>query len=236
MVCARAWEAGLVGCMTIGTGPGDAREARELARADPTRLRCAAGIDPFSAHAAGDGFADELAALRALLSEGGFAAVGEIGLDYHHDVGPPGIQAARLHVQLALAVELDLPVVLHVREAHADLAAILGEHSRCRGVVHSFTGTPADADAYLGLGWHLAFNGILTYRREGPLAEAARMCPAERLLVETDSPYLAPVPHRGRRCEPAWVAHTLVHLAGLRQEDATSLAQITTSNAVTLFG
>lgn len=235
-MCARAWEAGLVGCMTIGTGVADARAARDLTRADPRRLRCAAGIDPFSAHAAGDGFADELAGLRALLAEGGFAAVGEIGLDYHHDVGVPGVQAARLHVQLALAAELDLPVVLHVRDAHADLAGILREHPRCRGVVHSFTGTPADAEAYLDLGWHLAFNGILTYRRDGSLREAARLCPADRLLVETDSPYLAPVPHRGRRCEPALVAHTLMHLAGLREADAASLAEITTGNAVTLFG
>jgi TatD DNase family protein len=222
--------------MTIGTGVADAREAREIARSDPGRIRCAAGIDPFSAHQAGDRFQEELAGLRALVLEGGFAAVGEIGLDYHHDVGPPAVQAERLHVQLQLAADLGLPVVLHVREAHADLAAILREHPRCRGVVHSFTGTPVDAEAYLGLGWHLAFNGILTYRREGPLEEAARLCPADRLLVETDSPYLAPVPHRGRRCEPALVVHTLAHLAVLRGEDAASLADATTANAVALFG
>ncbi|HEX5041461.1 MAG TPA: TatD family hydrolase [Candidatus Polarisedimenticolaceae bacterium] len=235
-VCARAWEGGLVGCMTIGTGVADAREAREIARSDPERIRCAAGIDPFSAHQAGDRFQDELAGLRALLLEGGFAALGEIGLDYHHDVGPPPVQASRLHVQLELAADVGLPVVLHVREAHADLAGILREHPRCRGVVHSFTGTPAEAEAYLALGWHLAFNGILTYRREGPLAEAARLCPPDRLLVETDSPYLAPVPHRGRRCEPALVAHTLAHLAVLRGEEATALADVTTGNALTLFG
>lgn len=233
-VCARAWEAGLVGCMTIGTGVADARQARALARENP-RVRAAAGIDPFSAHAAGDGFAHELAELRALLLEGGYAAVGEIGLDYHHDLDPRPVQAARLAAQLALAAELDLPVVLHVREAHADLIAILREHPACRGVVHSFTGTPADAAAYLALGWHLAFNGILTYRRLGPLGDAARLCPGERLLVETDSPYLAPVPHRGRRCEPAFVLHTLTHLAELRGEEAALLAHVTTENALALF-
>lgn len=234
-VCTRAWEAGLVGCMTIGTGVADAREARALAGSDPGRLRCAAGIDPFSAHAAGDRFPDELEAMGALLREGGFAAVGEIGLDYHHALDPAPVQAERLHPQLVLAAELDLPVVLHVRDAHADLAAILREHPACRGVVHSFTGTAAEAETYLGLGWHLAFNGILTYRREGPLADAARACPVERLLLETDSPYLAPVPLRGRRCEPAMVAHTLRHLAGLRGEDAVFLAEATTANAWALL-
>jgi TatD DNase family protein len=131
--------------------------------------------------------------------------------------------------------ELPDRVVLHVREAHGDLAAILGGHRRCRGVVHSFTGTPAEAEAYLELGWHLAFNGILTYRRQGPLADAARLCPRPRLLVETDSPYLAPVPHRGRRCEPALVVHTLGHLASLRGEEEALLARETTENARRLF-
>ena len=115
------------------------------------------------------------------------------------------------------------------------LAAILGGHRACRGVVHSFTGTPDEAEAYLALGWHLAFNGILTYRREGPLADAARLCPPDRLLVETDSPYLAPVPHRGRRCEPALVVHTVAHLAHLRGEDDDVVARRTTENALRLF-
>lgn len=235
-VCERAWAAGLSGCMTIGTGVEDARAARGLAAAFPGRVRCSGGLDPFSAHAAGGAFEDELASLRALLREGGFSAVGEIGLDYHHDLDPRPIQAERLERQLALAAEVDLPVVLHVRDAHADLLAVLAGHPGCRGVVHSFTGTPAEAEAYLSLGWHLAFNGILTYRREGPLAEAARLTPAERLLVETDSPYLAPVPLRGRRCEPAYVVHTLARLAELRGEPVDGLAAATTENALRLFG
>lgn len=234
-VCARAWEAGLVGCVTIGTGVPDARAAREIARNSQGRVRCAAGIDPFSAHAVGEAFAEHLAALRSLLGEGGFCAVGEIGLDYHHDLDPRPVQAVRLEAQLDLAAELDLPVVLHVREAHPDLVAILRGHRACRGVVHSFTGAPEEAEAYLELGWHLAFNGILTYRREGPLADAARLCPADRLLVETDSPYLAPVPHRGRRCEPALVVHTVAHLAHLRGEEEGLLARWTTENALRLF-
>jgi TatD DNase family protein len=235
-VCERAWAAGILGCVTIGTGVEDAREARALSRRFPGRVRCSAGLDPFSAHAAGEAFDDRLAELATLLREGGFCAVGEIGLDYHYDLDARSVQADRLERQLALAVECDLPVVLHVREAHADLAAILAGHRRCRGVVHSFTGAPSEAEAYLNLGWHLAFNGILTYRRHGPLAEAARLVPPQRLLLETDSPYLAPVPMRGRRCEPAFVAHTLSHLAGLRGEDERLLAAVTTANALRLFG
>jgi TatD DNase family protein len=222
--------------MTIGTGVADAREARALAQRFPGFIRCSGGLDPFTAHAAGEGFAAQVAELRALLQEGGFQAVGEIGLDYHHDLDPAPVQAQRLETQLELAAEIDLPVVLHVRDAHADLIGILRGHPGCRGVVHSFTGTPADAEGYLALGWHLAFNGILTYRREGPLADAARLCPGERLLVETDSPYLAPVPHRGRRCEPALVVHTLDHLAGLRGEEPAALGERTTANALRLFG
>lgn len=235
-VCERAWAAGLAGCMTIGTGVEDARAARALAGAFPGRVWCSAGLDPFSAHAAGSAFEDELLALRSLLREGGFAAVGEIGLDYHHDLDPRPLQADRLERQLVLAAELDLPVVLHVRDAHADLLAVLAGHPRCRGVVHSFTGTPAEAESYLALGWHLAFNGILTYRRKGPLAEAARRTPSERLLVETDSPYLAPVPLRGRRCEPAHVVHTLARLAELRGDSVEGLAATTTQNALRLLG
>jgi TatD DNase family protein len=235
-LCARAFEAGLAGCMTIGTGVEDARLARELSRAHPGRVLCSAGLDPFSAHAAGDGFDDALEALRALLREGGFAAVGEIGLDYHYDLDPRPLQAERLERQLELASEMDLPVVLHVRDAHADLLALLAGHPACRGVVHSFTGTPAEAESYLRLGWHLAFNGILTYAREGTLQEAARQVPLDRLLLETDSPYLAPVPLRGRRCEPAHVMHTLRRLAALRDDTEASLAAATTANALRLFG
>jgi TatD DNase family protein len=233
--CARAWDAGVVACLTIGTGVDDAEAARRLSRRSDGRVLCSAGLDPFSSHAAGEGFEDALAALEALLREGGFCAVGEIGLDYHHDLDPRPVQARRLERQLALAAELDLPVVLHVRDAHADLAAILAAHPRCRGVVHSFTGTPDDARAYLRLGWHLAFNGILTYRSGGPLEEAARLVPPDRLLVETDSPYLAPVPMRGRRCEPSFVVHTLAHLARVRGDEPAALAAATTAGARRLF-
>ena len=131
---------------------------------------------------------------------------------------------------------MQLPVVIHVREAHDDMATILTAHPDCHGVIHSFTAGPREADAYLTLGWHLAFNGVLTFPRAEEVREAAKVCPAERLLVETDAPYLAPVPHRGRRCEPAFVAHTLARLAEVRGEVPERLDSVTTANARQLFG
>ncbi|MCP3980557.1 MAG: TatD family hydrolase [bacterium] len=231
----RAREAGLVGCVTIGTGVPDARACLELAAGTAGFVRCSAGIDPFSAHDLGAGFDDACAELRELLRGGGFCAVGEIGLDYHYDLDPRSVQAERLEVQLALAQELDLPVVIHVREAHDDMARVLAAHPRCRGVIHSFTAGCAEAERYLELGWYLAFNGVATFNSGESVRRAAKITPADRLLVETDSPYLAPVPHRGKRCEPAYVVRTLEQLADVRGEPAGLLGRITTENAHRLF-
>jgi TatD DNase family protein len=127
-------------------------------------------------------------------------------------------------------------VVIHVREAHDDMTALLTEHPRNHGVIHSFTAGPTEAERYLALGWHLGFNGVVTFKNAPEVREAARLAPLERILVETDSPYLAPVPHRGKRCEPAHVADTLACLASARGCDAAELAAITTQNAERLFG
>jgi TatD DNase family protein len=235
-VVARARAAGLTACITIGTGVEDAERALELARRHPGFVHAAAGLDPFTAHAAGERFAEELERLGALLRAGGFRALGEIGLDYHYELDPPPVQAERLERQLELAAVLGLPVVIHVREAHADMAALLARHSAARGVIHSFTAGPAEAERYLDLGWHLAFNGVLTYRSADDVREAARLVPAERLLLETDSPYLAPAPVRGRTCEPAFVAHVRDRLAELRGEPPALVAERTTANARRLFG
>jgi TatD DNase family protein len=234
-VIARAREAGLERCVTIGTGVEDAARALDLARRQRGFLACTAGLDPFSAHAAGNAFDDHLARLAELLRSGEFAAVGEVGLDYHYDLDPRPVQAERLRRQLELARELDLPVVIHVREAHDDLAALLREHAGNRGVIHSFTAGPREAEPYLELGWHLAFNGVVTFRNAEAVREAARLCPADRLLFETDAPYLAPAPHRGARCEPAHVAATLRRVAELRGENAEALARASSANARALF-
>ena len=232
----RARDTGLAACISIGTGLDDARAVLELSRRHAGFVSCTAGIDPFSAHDAGERFDDALADLASLIAEGGFVAVGEIGLDYHYDLDPRPLQAERFEQQLDIASRLRLPVVVHVREAHDDMAAILAAHPDCGGVIHSFTAGPKEADAYLTLGWYLAFNGVLTFPRAETVREAAKICPADRLLIETDAPYLAPVPRRGRRCEPAFAAYTLARLAEVREETREQVIAATTANARRLFG
>jgi len=234
-VIARARAAGLTAAVTIGTGPDDARAAREVARRHPGFVHATAGLDPFSSHRAGEAWDDAFAELAALLGEGGFVAVGEIGLDYRYDLDPRPVQRARLARQVDLAVALDLPVVIHVREAHDDMAAVLAEHPRARGVIHSFTAGPAEAERYLALGWSLAFNGVATFPNAPEVRAAACATPADRIVVETDAPYLAPVPHRGTRCEPAHVAATLARVAEVRGQDPQALEAVADANARRLF-
>ena len=234
-VVARGHEEGLAACITIGTGVDDGHAARDIAAQHPGRVFCTAGIDPFSAHDAGEAFDEQFDQMRLLLSSGDFVGWGEIGLDYHYDLDPRQVQCQRLGHQLAAAKELGLPVVIHVRDAHADMAAVLAEHPSVGGVIHSFTGGPAEAEAYLDLGWHIAFNGITTFRNAELIRQAAAIVPDDRLLVETDSPYLAPAPYRGKRCEPHYVAHTLERLAQIRDSGAEQLSEITAANARRLF-
>lgn len=234
-VVTRAVAAGVSTCVTIGTGVPDALRARELAGRHPGVVFATAGLDPFSSHAAGAAFEDAFEQLATLLAGGGFVAIGEIGLDYHYDLDPRPVQAERFERQLDLAARLHLPVVIHVREAHGDMAAILRSHPGSTGVIHSFTGGPEDAARYLAIGWYLAFNGVVTFKNADDVRAAARTVPTDRIVVETDSPYLAPEPHRGARCEPAFVASTLATLAAVRGESAPALAAATTENARRLF-
>jgi len=232
---ARALAAGVTACVTIGTGTDDGIRARELALRHAGVVFATVGLDPFSSHAAGAAFDAVFEALVELIEGGGFRAVGEIGLDYHYDLDPRKVQAERFERQLELAARLDLPVVIHVREAHDDMAAILKSHPRNRGVIHSFTGKSEDAERYLAIGWHLAFNGVITFKNADDVRAAARLVPIDRILIETDSPYLAPSPKRGARCEPAFVAHTLQALAAVRGEDVSVLEAATAANACGLF-
>jgi TatD DNase family protein len=227
--------AGVERCITIGTGVEDSGRALELSQGSNGYVCCTAGLDPFSAHRVADGFDESFEQLSLLLRGGGFCAVGEIGLDYHYDLDPRAVQRDRLERQLVLAEDLDLPVVIHVREAHEDMAEVLADHPGSRGVIHSFTAGPAEAERYLDLGWYLAFNGVLTFKNADAVREAAQRVPEERLLVETDSPYLSPAPLRGRRCEPAYVAHTIEALARLRDVSPANAARITAENARRLF-
>jgi TatD DNase family protein len=231
----RAKDAGLGRVVTIGTGIADARRCLEIAARHPGYVHCAAGLDPFNVHEAGADFDLRFAELEELLGSGAFRALGEIGLEYHHQLDDHPRQIACFERQLDLAARLDLPVVIHSRDAHPDMLEVLGRHRANRGVIHSFTGTREDARAFLDLGWHLSFNGMLTFKANDELRAAAALVPNDRLLVETDSPYLAPVPLRGQRCEPAFVTHTLRLLAEVRGQRAEDLAAWTTRTAELLF-
>jgi TatD DNase family protein len=222
-VLERARAAG-VGRVTVpALGPDVAELARTLAfAADTPGITVIAGIHPHNAAKATPEFLDAVvAAVRDPL----LVAIGEIGLDFHYDFSPRDTQAAVFADQLDRARAAGLPVVLHVREAHAETLELLREHPALPGsVVHCFTGDAATAARYLDLGFYVSFSGIVTFPKAVEVREAARFVPADRLLVETDAPYLAPRAHRGRTCEPAHVRETLLELAALRGEDPVALA------------
>ncbi len=167
---------------------------------------------------------------------GGAVAVGECGLDYHYDHAPRDVQRRVLTAHLALAAELARPIVLHTREAEEDTMAMLADARRAGvvGVLHCFTGSHALADAGLDAGWYISFSGVVTFRKWDDEALLRRI-PADRLLVESDAPYLAPVPHRGKRNESAFVALTLARLAEARHTDPRALGRVTIENTCRLF-
>jgi TatD DNase family protein len=180
-------------------------------------VRCATAIHPHRA-AAYAGRAHEAAALvERAADELGAIVLGEMGLDYHYDFAPAPVQREVFAAQVELAVRRNLPVAIHTREAFEDTHAILREagQGRVRGVMHCFTGTRDEAIRALDLGFYLSIPGIVTFPRAGELREVVRALPADRLLVETDAPYLAPVPHRGKRNEPAFLPRTVVAVAEL---------------------
>ncbi|MFN0085281.1 MAG: TatD family hydrolase [Blastocatellia bacterium] len=169
-------------------------------------------------------------------------AWGEIGLDYHYDNSPRETQRRVFRRQLELALQRRLPAIIHTREADDDTIAILREGWADRdgaeigGIIHCFTGTQSLADAALGMGFHISFSGVVTFKAAEDLREVARSVPLDRLLVETDCPYLAPIPYRGKRNEPAYVVETAKRLAELRGISLDELARVTTGNFKRLFG
>ena len=228
---ARCREAGVEAVITVGTGPEDNALAAALARVHPM-VYAAVGVHP---HAAEQATPEALAEVERLAAEPRVVALGEMGLDYHYDNAPREVQRAAFARQLELAGRLDLPAVVHAREADDDVRAALREAgSGVRGVLHCFSSGAALLEEALELGWYASFSGMVTFSRYADV-ELLRRVPADRLLVETDSPYLAPVPNRGKRNEPAWVATVARRAAELRGEDANELAARTTENARRLF-
>jgi TatD DNase family protein len=226
----RAASAGVTRIVTVGTGIDSCRAALALAL-DHDGVHAALGIDP---HQAGSAEAGRLDELRELLAEPGAVAVGECGLDYHHGAERKAEQRELFEAQLALAAELGLPVVVHTRAANDDTDALLRPHDGTV-VMHCFSEPGLLAPA-LERGWYLSFAGNVTYPRADDLRTAAARVPDERLLAETDSPYLAPQPLRGRPNEPAHVVHTVAALAALRGISPDELAAQLDANASAAFG
>lgn len=226
---AGAAAAGVERMVTVGCDVGESGYYQELAAAHPGVVWSTAGVHPHDAKDGIDG-------LEALLGRPGVVAVGECGLDYHYDRSPRDVQRAVFAAQIALAHAHDLALVIHTREAWDDTFDVLAaEGVPERTVFHCFSGGPEEARRCLDLGAHLSFSGIVSFPSADDLRAAAALCPADRLLVETDSPYLAPVPYRGKRNQPAWVVRVGEVVAEARGEPPAAVAEATWSTAERVY-
>jgi len=236
-VLARAREAGVKGIVTVGCDLDDSRRALETAVEHD--LLATIGIHPHEASTAPADIAAAFDTLRAQAPER-VVGVGETGLDYYYDHSPHDAQARVLRAQLDYARERALPVVFHQRDAYDDFVAILRERwdrSVQRGVIHCFTGNAAQAQTFVGeFGMRLGIGGVVTFKTAEPLREAVRAVGLDALVLETDCPYLAPIPHRGKRNEPAFVADTAAVVARVLDRTLADVEAITTRNAHALFG
>jgi len=234
-VLERAAAAGITRIVTIATTAASSAECVRLA-AHHSLLRATVGIQPNNVAQAAEGDWDEVA---RLVTQPGVVGIGETGLDRYWDYTPFAQQEDYFARHLDLARKHGLAVVIHCREAEADVVRMLRDdydrHGPVRGVMHSFTGDAATAEACLAMGLYLSFAGMVTYKSAQPLRDVARGVPLERILVETDSPYLSPVPLRGKRNEPANAVHTATLLASLKAVELEAFARQTTQNAMALF-
>ncbi len=230
----RAVAAGVRQMLVVGITLESSRRAVELAQKFPA-VYAVVGIQPNYVAAAEPGDFDEIAVLAQASKVVG---IGETGLDRYWNHAPIDLQTQHFHRHIELAQRLALPFVVHCRDAEADVVAVLQQHaanSPLNGVMHSFCGDQATADECLRLGMCLSFAGMVTFKRNEALRKVAATVPSDRLLVETDAPYLAPAPHRGKRNEPAYVRHTCDFLADVRQCDSNELARVTSANARRVF-
>jgi TatD DNase family protein len=233
-VIARARAAGAAAIVCIGESIAAAERAAAIAQTHSGFVFSTAGVHPhdgaeFDPHRDPDAIRDFIRA--------GAVAIGECGLDYHYDHSPRELQRRAFAAQLSLARELDRPVVVHTREAEADTLAMVSEAGRAgvRGVLHCYTGSHALAEAAIAVGWYVSFSGIVTFKRWDDDA-LIRLVPDDRVLVESDAPYLAPVPQRGKRNEPAWVSFTVARVAAARGVDPSTFGKMAAANTVRLFG
>ena len=247
-VLQRAWAAGVGAVLTIGIGEGPAEMqcaleiCRKYREQGIPKLYASAGIYPHNAHEADEA---ALAKLDGLLAEQEVIACGEIGLDYYHEGAPHETQKRVFVRQMEIAAARKRPILIHTRGKDGDnscwedtLALLAGhwEPAGIGGILHCFSGDWEHAERAMEMGFLISFAGNMTYPKAQPLRDVAARVPLDRLLVETDAPFLAPMPNRGQRNEPAWVAHTAAALAELRGVSAQEMASITTKNFERLFG
>ncbi|HQM91926.1 MAG TPA: TatD family hydrolase [Syntrophales bacterium] len=231
-VVRRAKEAGVEIIVTVGTTVEDCRKALELTRRYPG-VYAAIGIHPHEAKEIRDGTYDSI---REMARHEKVVAYGEIGLDFFRNLSPRATQIRRFGEQLELASELDLPIVIHDREAHSETVDLLkGWKGSRRGIIHCFSGDYAMAKQCIGLGFYISIPGTVTFEKNEKLRSIVRDLPLESLLVETDCPYLTPNPFRGRRNEPAYVVHTARKVAEIKGKPFEEVAAVTTANAKRIF-
>ena len=225
-------ERGVCGLVNPGCTVESSRAAVALAERYP-HVWAAVGLHPEDCAGAAE---EDFAAIRALAAHPTVVAVGEIGLDYYWEQNPPrDEQQAVFRRQLELAAELDLPVIVHDRDAHGDCLAIVKEFPEVRGVFHCYSGSPELAEELLKRGWYLGFDGPVTYKNARRAPEVAALTPPDRILVETDSPYLSPMPNRGRRNDSTNLPYIVEKLAEWKGLSPAALAEITTQNAKNFF-
>lgn len=228
-VVAAALAAGVTTMIDVGCDAATTAAAIEAARRWPGTVHATAGLHPHEAVHGVD-------TILPFLDDPAVIAIGEAGLDFYYDHSPRDVQRAAFAAQIQLAHERELPLIIHTRDAWEDTFDVLdAEGTPERTIFHCFTGGPVEARRCLDRGAHLSFSGIVTFKTATDIQEAAVLCPADRLLAETDSPYLAPVPHRGRTNQPAFVTHVVRSLAAFRGETEEITRAATVTNAAAVF-
>jgi TatD DNase family protein len=229
----RAWDAGVRHIVTIGTGSGPDDMGCGIPIAESYDwIQTSLGIHPHEAAKVED---RHFELMKSLAAHPKVVAIGETGLDYHYDHSPRDIQREVFARQLSIASELNLPVIVHTRNADRDTEELIRKNPPARGVLHCFTSGAALADAALELGFMISFSGIATFPKAGDLLEIVKRVPSDRILIETDCPYLAPAPHRGKRNEPAFVAETARLVASVRNVELKQLESEILANFMSLF-
>jgi len=223
---------GLLGSIEVGDDLANSKKAVALAEANPL-IYAAVGVHP---HEAKDVSEDYIQTLSALAAHPKVVAIGEIGLDYHYDFSPREVQQAVFKAQIALAKQLSLPIIIHTREATKDTLDILASFAPLSGVVHCFSGSKETALEMVKMGLHISFTGSVTFKNAKKVQEAFMALPLDRLMAETDSPYLSPEPMRGKRNQPKYVGYVIEKMAALKNISPDEMADINIENAKKLFG